>query len=155
MPVRRRQNLCGNRLQHVDASLRIRVANVDKLSQATSDATRVARSLGGYALSVKYRTPTGKPGRFGLISPPAREAPSTAVTSVFSIHRASHVLPPSALPALRAHRIAEGTVSAQGHPYLFAARSSHGDVVVVSRPDVVEEIHRDCNGRGAARAREV
>jgi hypothetical protein len=53
----------GQRLQHVDASLRIRVASVDKLSQATSDATRVARSLGGYALSVNYRTPAGKPGQ--------------------------------------------------------------------------------------------
>jgi Domain of unknown function (DUF4349) len=53
----------GARLQHVDASLRVRVANVDKLSQATTKATRVARSLGGYALSVQYRTPAGRVGQ--------------------------------------------------------------------------------------------
>jgi Domain of unknown function (DUF4349) len=53
----------GSRAQHVDASLRVRVSNVDKLGNATADATRIARSLGGYALSVRYRTPAGRPGQ--------------------------------------------------------------------------------------------
>lgn len=41
-----------NRLQHEDASLRIRVRDV---GDATGAATRVATSLGGYAQSVVYR----------------------------------------------------------------------------------------------------
>ena len=45
------------RLQHTAASLEVRVADTDKLSQATSAATRIATSLGGYAQSVVYRTP--------------------------------------------------------------------------------------------------
>jgi Domain of unknown function (DUF4349) len=45
------------RLQHTAASLTVRVPDVDKLSQATSAATKIATSLGGYAQSVVYRTP--------------------------------------------------------------------------------------------------
>ena len=45
------------RLQHTAASLEVRVADTDKLSQATTAATRIATSLGGYAQSVVYRTP--------------------------------------------------------------------------------------------------
>ncbi len=45
------------RLQHTDASLQVRVADVEHLSAATSAATRIATSLGGYAQSVDYRTP--------------------------------------------------------------------------------------------------
>src|SRR5947207_10387029 len=53
----------GNgRLQHTDASLEVRVADVDHLSDATSAATRIATSLGGYAQSVVYRTPQGGGG---------------------------------------------------------------------------------------------
>jgi hypothetical protein len=47
----------STRLQHTAASLEVRVADTDKLSQATSAATRIATSLGGYAQSVVYRTP--------------------------------------------------------------------------------------------------
>ena len=47
----------GGRLQHTEASLQVRVANVSRLSSATSAATRIATSLGGYAQSVVYRTP--------------------------------------------------------------------------------------------------
>ncbi len=47
----------ATRLQHTAASLEVRVADTDKLSQATTAATRIATSLGGYAQSVVYRTP--------------------------------------------------------------------------------------------------
>jgi hypothetical protein len=43
----------GTRLQHTEASLDLRVAKND-LSAATSRATRIATSLGGYAESVNY-----------------------------------------------------------------------------------------------------
>jgi Domain of unknown function (DUF4349) len=46
-----------NRLQHTDASLQVRVADVTHLSSATRSATRIATSLGGYAQSVDYTTP--------------------------------------------------------------------------------------------------
>jgi hypothetical protein len=45
-----------NRLQHTDASIRVRV---DDVGPATNAATRVATRLGGYAQSVRYRTPQG------------------------------------------------------------------------------------------------
>jgi len=45
------------RLQHTDASLQVRVPDASHLSAATSAATRIATSLGGYAQSVDYRTP--------------------------------------------------------------------------------------------------
>ena len=47
----------ATRLQHTAASLEVRVPDTDKLSQATTAATRIATSLGGYAQSVVYRTP--------------------------------------------------------------------------------------------------
>ncbi|HYC21773.1 MAG TPA: DUF4349 domain-containing protein [Candidatus Bathyarchaeia archaeon] len=47
----------GGRLQHTEASLQVRVPDVGRLSAATSAATRIATSLGGYAQSVVYRTP--------------------------------------------------------------------------------------------------
>jgi hypothetical protein len=47
----------SGRLQHTDASLRVRVPDVEHLSSATRAATRIATSLGGYAQSVDYRTP--------------------------------------------------------------------------------------------------
>jgi hypothetical protein len=50
------------RLQHTDASLVVRVPDVDRLSVTTTAATRVAASLGGYAQSVVYRTPVGGGG---------------------------------------------------------------------------------------------
>jgi hypothetical protein len=47
----------NGRLQHTEASLQVRVPDVSRLSAATSAATRIATSLGGYAQSVVYRTP--------------------------------------------------------------------------------------------------
>ena len=44
------------RLQHTDASMQLSVKNTDDLAQATTRATRVATSLGGYAKSVNYRS---------------------------------------------------------------------------------------------------
>jgi hypothetical protein len=44
------------RLQHTDASIQLRVATDDALAQATTRATRIATSLGGYAKSVNYRS---------------------------------------------------------------------------------------------------
>ena len=52
----------ANRLQHTAASLEVRVPDNDKLAQATSAATRIATSLGGYAQSVVYQTPQGAGG---------------------------------------------------------------------------------------------
>ena len=51
-----------NRLQHTDASIRVRVDSADQLGTATTRATRIATSLGGYAQSVVYRTPQGGGG---------------------------------------------------------------------------------------------
>jgi hypothetical protein len=44
------------RLQHTDATMQISVKNTDDLAQATTRATRIATSLGGYAKSVNYRS---------------------------------------------------------------------------------------------------
>jgi Domain of unknown function (DUF4349) len=52
----------SGRLQHTEASLQVRVPDVSRLSAATSAATRIATSLGGYAQSVVYRTPQGGGG---------------------------------------------------------------------------------------------
>jgi Domain of unknown function (DUF4349) len=45
------------RLQHTGASIQLRVADTDALATATTRATRIATSLGGYAQSVDYETP--------------------------------------------------------------------------------------------------
>jgi len=47
----------GARLQHTDASIQVRVADTESLGEATTRATRIATSLGGYAQSVDYQTP--------------------------------------------------------------------------------------------------
>jgi hypothetical protein len=47
------------RLQHTDASIRVRV---DDVGAATTRATRIATELGGYAQSVRYRTPQNRAG---------------------------------------------------------------------------------------------
>jgi hypothetical protein len=51
------------RLQRFAASLRLRVDGERRLSEATAQATRIARAFGGYAGSVEYRTPAGGPGQ--------------------------------------------------------------------------------------------
>ena len=50
-------SVASSRLAHTDASLQIRVADTDALSSATTRATQIATSLGGYAKSVDYSTP--------------------------------------------------------------------------------------------------
>jgi hypothetical protein len=49
--------IASSRLAHTDASLQIRVGDTDALSAATTRATRIATSLGGYAKSVQYSSP--------------------------------------------------------------------------------------------------
>jgi Domain of unknown function (DUF4349) len=50
------------RLTEVHASLRLRVASVDRLSKATARAMRITRDLGGFVQSVDYGTPSGGNG---------------------------------------------------------------------------------------------
>jgi hypothetical protein len=57
----------GTRLQHTEASLEVRVPDVAHLASATTAATRIATSLGGYAQSVVYRTPQSGGGAATLI----------------------------------------------------------------------------------------
>ena len=52
----------GRRLQEYRADLRVRAADLDELSSATSDAMRTARSLGGYVVSAQLTTPVGEDG---------------------------------------------------------------------------------------------
>jgi Domain of unknown function (DUF4349) len=49
--------IASSRLSHKAASLQLRVADTDALSHATTQATRIATALGGYAKSVRYTTP--------------------------------------------------------------------------------------------------
>jgi signal transduction histidine kinase len=76
-------------------------------------------------------------GPVGLVSSPDQAKSPTAVPSVISERQASRLLPAPALAAVRAHRVAAGTISVQASPYLFAARQADGNILVVSRPDVV------------------
>ena len=55
------------RLQRVDATLRLRVTDVDGLSHATRRAMNLTRSLGGYVSSVDYATRGGKRGGATLV----------------------------------------------------------------------------------------
>ena len=55
-----------SRLQHTAASLTVRVPDDDALSKATTQATRIATSLGGYAQSVVYRSPQSGGGTSSL-----------------------------------------------------------------------------------------
>jgi hypothetical protein len=52
----------GGRLQHTEASLQVRVPDVNRLGAVTTAATQIATSLGGYAQSVVYQTPEGGGG---------------------------------------------------------------------------------------------
>ena len=52
----------ATRLQRYQATLRLRVKDVDALSTATRRAMRLARSLGGYVGEVQYSTHAGKRG---------------------------------------------------------------------------------------------
>ena len=52
----------GGRLTDVQASLRLRVKNLDELGNATAQAQRIVRALGGYVQSIDYTAPRGRPG---------------------------------------------------------------------------------------------
>ena len=52
----------GGRLTDVQASLRLRVKNLDALGDATAQAQRIVRGLGGYVQSIDYTAPRGRPG---------------------------------------------------------------------------------------------
>jgi uncharacterized protein DUF4349 len=53
----------SSRLTHTDASLQLRVDDTDALSEATTRATQIANSLGGYAKSVNFDTPAAGEGQ--------------------------------------------------------------------------------------------
>jgi hypothetical protein len=57
----------GQRLQEYRADLRVRVADLEELSRATSEAMRTARSLGGYVVSAQLTTPVGEDGDSVLV----------------------------------------------------------------------------------------
>jgi uncharacterized protein DUF4349 len=57
----------GGRPAHVDASLRIRVADLDRLTDRTSAAMQIVRSLGGYVASVQQSSRTGSTGEADLL----------------------------------------------------------------------------------------
>ncbi|MDX6425043.1 MAG: hypothetical protein QOD52_448, partial [Gaiellaceae bacterium] len=57
----------SGRLAHTDASLEVRVSDVAHLSAATSQATRIATSLAGYAQSVDYQTPKSGSGTASIV----------------------------------------------------------------------------------------
>lgn len=57
----------ATRLQRYDATLRIRVKDVDALSDAARRAMNLTRSLGGYVASVNYATRGGKRGGATLV----------------------------------------------------------------------------------------
>lgn len=75
----------GARLQRYEASLTLRVGGNGKLSDATTAATRVVQSLGGYAASIVYRTPQGRAGEafLELRVPTARVQAALARLSSF------------------------------------------------------------------------
>ncbi len=55
------------RLQRYDATLRLRVKDVDALSNATKRAMNLTRALGGYVASVEYSTRSGRRGGATLV----------------------------------------------------------------------------------------
>jgi hypothetical protein len=57
----------GGRPVDVDASIRIRVPDLDALTDRTREAMQIARSLGGYVASVQQETSAGKPGEADLV----------------------------------------------------------------------------------------
>jgi Domain of unknown function (DUF4349) len=57
----------ANRLQQYDATLRLRVKDVDALSSATQRAMRVTRGVGGYVAAVQYSTKAGRRGGANLV----------------------------------------------------------------------------------------
>jgi hypothetical protein len=56
----------GGRPVDFDASLRVRVRDLDALSDRTTEAMQIAQSLGGYVVSVQQSTTVGQPGEADL-----------------------------------------------------------------------------------------
>jgi hypothetical protein len=56
-----------NRHQDFEAWLTVRVGDLDALSDRTNDAMRIARSLGGYVVSLEQSTAPGQPGEADLV----------------------------------------------------------------------------------------
>jgi hypothetical protein len=57
----------STRLTDYQAYMSVRVRDLDDLSKRTAEAMRLARNLGGYAASVRYESPTGRPGTAELV----------------------------------------------------------------------------------------
>src|SRR5205085_2830863 len=57
----------GGRHQNYDAWMRIRVKDLDALTQRTNEAMQVVRSYGGYVASVNQSTTGGQPGEADLV----------------------------------------------------------------------------------------
>jgi Domain of unknown function (DUF4349) len=57
----------GARLQDYDASMTLRVKDVDDLSVQTNEAMRLARSYGGFVVSLQQSSAVGQPGRADLM----------------------------------------------------------------------------------------
>jgi hypothetical protein len=55
------------RRQDVEAWMRVRVKDLDALTDRTNEAMQVARSYGGYVASVQQSTSTGQPGQADLV----------------------------------------------------------------------------------------
>jgi|SRR5262245_4789312 len=55
------------RRQDYEASMTLRVKDLDALTDRTNDAMRVARKYGGYVASVQQSTSTGQPGEADLV----------------------------------------------------------------------------------------
>ena len=55
------------RRQDYEASMTLRVKDLDALTDQTNEAMRVVRSFGGYVASVRQSTATGKPGQADLV----------------------------------------------------------------------------------------
>jgi Domain of unknown function (DUF4349) len=56
-----------NRHQDYEAWMRVRVKDLDALTDSTNEAMQVVRSYGGYVASVQQTTSTGKPGQADLV----------------------------------------------------------------------------------------
>src|SRR6266545_1649922 len=57
----------SGRYQDYEASLTVRVRDLDTLSDRTTEAMQAVRSLGGYVASVEQTTTAGRPGRADLV----------------------------------------------------------------------------------------
>jgi hypothetical protein len=57
----------SRRRQDYEASMTLRVKNLDTLTEQTNEAMRIVRSYGGYVASVRQSTAAGKPGQADLV----------------------------------------------------------------------------------------